>query len=64
MLKVELGDGLTAEESEALAKVISSLSPQPEAEEAEAEETSEESELNQAMLELKKKKLELLLKGI
>ena len=61
MLKVELGDGLTLEESEALAKVISSLTPQ---EESVAEETPEEAELNSAMLELKKKKLELLLKGI
>jgi HK97 family phage prohead protease len=64
MLKVELGDGLTAEETEALSKVISSLSPQEEVEETQTEEASEESELNQAMLELKKKKLELLLKGI
>jgi HK97 family phage prohead protease len=64
MLKVELGDGLTEEEVVAITKVISSLSPQLEAGESLAEEAPEEPELNQAMLELKKKKLELLLKGI
>ena len=63
MLKVEIGDDLTTEESEILSKVISSLTPEP-AEEAEVETEGEEPELNQAMLELKKKKLELLLKGI
>jgi HK97 family phage prohead protease len=60
MIKVELGDELTREESEALSKVISSLSP-VDAPDVEAEA---EPELNAAMLELKKKKLELLLKGI
>jgi HK97 family phage prohead protease len=59
MLKVELGDELTKEESDALTKVIGSLSPQEETEEVQAEP-----ELNSAMLELKKKKLELLLKRI
>ena len=59
MLKVELGDELTREESEALTKVIDSLSPLAQPEEVEAEP-----ETNAAMLELKKKKLELLMKGI
>ena len=63
MLKVEIGDELTSEESVILSKVIASLSPQPE-EEPETATDGEEPELNQAMLELKKKKLELLLKGI
>jgi HK97 family phage prohead protease len=60
MIKVELGDELTREESEALSKVINSLSPVEKPE----EEVEAEPELNAAMLELKKKKLELLLKGI
>ncbi len=64
MMKVEIGDELTSEESEALSKVISSLSPRSETEEIETEESSEEAELNAAMLALKKKKLEILLKGI
>ena len=59
MIKVELGDELTREESDALTKVIGSLSPKEEVEEA-----PEEPEVNSAMLELKKKKLELLLKRI
>ena len=59
MLKVEMGDELTKEESDALTKVIGSLSPQEE-----VEETPAEVELNAAMLELKKKKLELLMKRI
>ena len=63
MLKVEIGDELTTEESDILSKVIASLSPQAE-ETPEVEEEAKEPELNQAMLELKKKKLELLLKGI
>lgn len=63
MLKVEIGDDLTQEESDALSKVISSLSPQQE-ETVEATEEETQPETNQAMLELKKKKLELLLKGI
>ena len=62
MLKVEIGDDLTKEESDALSKVISSLSPEEEQTEAVEEDTQPET--NQAMLELKKKKLELLLKGI
>jgi hypothetical protein len=61
MLKVELGDELTREESDALSKVIGALTPQ---EEASTEEPVSEPEVNSAMLELKKKKLELLLKGI
>ena len=60
MLKIELGDDLTKEESDALTKVIGSLSPQEEV----VEETPSEPETNSAMLELKKKKLELLLKRI
>jgi HK97 family phage prohead protease len=60
MLKMELGDELTLEESDALSKVINSLSPAAETE----EEVEAEPEVNAAMLELKKKKLELLLKGI
>jgi uncharacterized protein len=63
MLKVEIGDELTTEESDILSKAIASLSPQEE-ETPEAVEEAQEPELNQAMLELKKKKLELLLKGI
>ena len=59
MIKVELGDELTREESDALTKVIGSLSPKEE-----VEEVAEESDVNSAMLELKKKKLELLLKRI
>lgn len=60
MLKIELGDDLTKEESDALTKVIGSLSPQEEV----VEEAPSEPETNSAMLELKKKKLELLLKRI
>lgn len=60
MLKMELGDELTLEESDALSKVINSLSPAGETQ----EEVEAEPEVNAAMLELKKKKLELLLKGI
>ena len=60
IMKMEIGDQLTSEESETLNKVISSLTPQQEV----VEEVPAEPELNSAMLELKKKKLELLLKEI
>ena len=63
MLKVEIGDELSAEESEALSKVISSLTAAEEPEVSE-EAAPAEPEVNSALLELKKKKLELLLKGI
>lgn len=59
MLKIEVGDNLSDTEVDALNKVIDSLSTK-----VEASETETEPELNSAMLELKKKKLELLLKGI
>ena len=59
LTKVEIGESLSASESEALSKTISALTIQEETVEEEKVE-----ELNSAMLELKKKKLELLLKGI
>jgi HK97 family phage prohead protease len=59
LTKVEIGESLSASESEALSKTISALTIQEETVEEEKAE-----ELNSAMLELKKKKLELLLKGI
>ena len=73
MLKLEVGDELTASDAEVLNAVITKLSPQPEAVEEEVvEETTEEAaeevivepDLSVGMLELKKKKLEQLLKRI
>jgi hypothetical protein len=73
MLKLEVGDELTASDAEVLNAVITKLSPQPEAVEEEVvEETTEEAaeevivepDLSAGMLELKKKKLEQLLKRI
>ena len=59
LLKIEDGLNITSDEQEMLSRVISTLAPEPEAVEAEPEVTGDVS-----MLELKKKKLELLMKGI
>ena len=59
LLKIEDGLNITSDEQEMLSRVISTLAPEPEAVEAESEVTGDVS-----MLELKKKKLELLMKGI
>jgi uncharacterized protein len=56
MLKLEDGEEITAEEKDILSRVISELAPK--------EETAPEPVGDLAMLALKKKKLELLLKGI
>jgi len=56
MLKLEDGEEITAEEKDILSRVISELAPK--------EETTPEPAGDLAMLALKKKKLELLLKGI
>ena len=57
MLKLEDGEEITAEEKDILSRVISELAPKD-------EETTPEPAGDLAMLALKKKKLELLLKGI
>lgn len=59
LLKIEVGENLTKEDAEVLTSVINDLSPE---EEKEVEDAKPE--LNADMLELKKKKLETLLKGI
>ena len=59
LLKIEDGLNITSDEQEMLSRVISTLAPEPEAVETEPEATGDVS-----MLELKKKKLELLMKGI
>ena len=65
MLKLEIGDDLSATDAELLNTVISKLTPQAEEVTEEViEEPVEENELSQGMLELKKKKLEQLLKRI
>jgi uncharacterized protein len=65
MLKLEVGDDLSATDAELLNTVISKLTPQAEdATDEVAEEPVEENDLSQGMLELKKKKLEQLLKRI
>jgi HK97 family phage prohead protease len=60
MLKIESGANLTADEAELLSKVVDSLAPEVE----EVVEETENDTLSAEMLELKKKKLEQLLKGI
>jgi len=65
MLKLEVGDDLSATDAELLNTVISKLTPQTEEVTDEVtEEPVEENDLSQGMLELKKKKLEQLLKRI
>ena len=65
MLKLEVGDDLSATDAELLNTVISKLTPQAEEVTDEVtEEPVEENDLSQGMLELKKKKLEQLLKRI
>jgi len=59
MLKIESGINLTADEAEMFSKVVDTLAP----EEEPVEETKDDT-LSAEMLELKKKKLEQLLKGI
>ena len=59
ILKIETGENLTPEDAEVLTSVIKDLSP-----EEEKEVENAEPELNSDMLELKKKKLQQLLKGI
>jgi len=59
LLKIEDGLNITSDEQEMLSRVINTLAPEPEAVESEPEVTGDVS-----MLELKKKKLELLMKGI
>lgn len=61
LLKVEAGEEISVDEAEMLRKIIDEVSAQVEPVEEKVEDTSE---TDQAMLELKKKKLELLLKGI
>ena len=56
MMKLEEGEEITAEEKEILSRVISELAPQ--------EAPAEEPQGDLAMLALKKKKLELLMKGL
>jgi len=58
LVKIEDGANITSDEQEMLSRVISTLSPEPEVV-AESEPVGDLS-----MLELKKKKLELLMKGI
>lgn len=57
MMKLEEGEEITAEEKEILSRVISELAPQDEA-------PAQEPQGDLAMLALKKKKLELLMKGL
>ena len=65
MLKLEVGDDLSATDAELLNTVISKLTPQAEEVTDEVtEEPVEENDISQGMLELKKKKLEQLLKRI
>jgi HK97 family phage prohead protease len=73
MLKLEVGDELTESDAEVLNAVITKLTPQPEsvaeevveeASEEASEEVTVETDLSAGMLELKKKKLEQLLKRI
>jgi hypothetical protein len=56
LLKIEDGQGITADEKVMLSRVIDKLAPEPELEAIQ--------ELNEGMLLLKKKKLELLMKGL
>jgi len=56
MMKLEEGEEITAEEKEILSRVISELAPQ--------DAPAEEPQGDLAMLALKKKKLELLMKGL
>lgn len=58
MMKLEEGEEITAEEKDILSRVISELAPKQE------EAPTEEPKGDLAMLQLKKKKLELLLKGL
>jgi len=63
LLKIEDGLNITSEEQELLSQVISTLSPEPEVEasvETEVELEAEQKPSDLAMLELKKKKLQLL----
>lgn len=60
IIAIESDSDLTEEQTELLAKVISELSPKSE----EPAEVAEREELDADMLEIKKKKLEQLLKGI
>ena len=65
MLKLEVGDDLSTSDAELLNAVISKLTPQEELlPETASDEAPEENELSASMLELKKKKLEQLLKRI
>ena len=57
ILKIEAGEELTSDESELLTRVIAEISPKPEA-------IEEEPKGNFDLLALKKKKLDLLMKGI
>ena len=61
LLKVEAGQDISVDEAEMLRKIIDEVSPKEEPMEEKVEDTSE---TDQAMLLLKKKKLELLMKGI
>jgi len=61
LLKVESGEEISVDEAELLRKIIDEVSPQTESVEEKVEDTSE---TDQMMLALKKKKLELLMKGI
>jgi hypothetical protein len=60
IVAIESDSDLTEEQSDILMKVINELGPKSD----EPTETVESEELDSAMLELKKKKLEQLLKGI
>ena len=63
MLKIEQGQDLTEEEAGILSKVIDTLGPKAEQSDT-AEEVEATEELSAELLEIKKKKLETLLKGI
>jgi|DEB0MinimDraft_10_1074344.scaffolds.fasta_scaffold03281_4 hypothetical protein len=63
MLKIEQGQDLTEEEAGILSKVIDTLGPKAE-EPENTEEVEANEELSAELLEIKKKKLETLLKGI
>jgi hypothetical protein len=63
LLKLENGEEMTAEDARLLTEVLDSIAPEDSESLEEPEEVSKP-EGDLAMLELKKKKLELLLKGI
>jgi hypothetical protein len=64
LLKLENGEEMTEEDAKLLSEVLDSIAPEKPDEPEEPEEPAVEEVVgDMAMLELKKKKLELLLKG-